>query len=209
MKTCILILFTFSLSLDVACGIKCYECQARNADHCVGKEHQCPEGSSCMTVSELFMLNNKTNHSIQKRCSLNVACNTTQYSLVSEKAQFDILTTCCERDLCNDGGFQMPKITTDRKGYECPACVSVGTELCTPNITTTCREESDKCALFVGSFKSPDDVDGTVTGQGCASLQVCSHDYTQAVGLYVKDIKEFKCYDPEIKPQPVVKNSEE
>ncbi|XP_072283239.1 phospholipase A2 inhibitor CNF-like [Pyxicephalus adspersus] len=197
MKTFILmlILFTFSFSLDVACGVMCYKCEGRNTDTCTGEKHQCPEGSVCMTVSQLDVYNG-TYHSVQRRCSLNLPCNTTQYAFANENTTFDIVITCCEGDLCNDGPFQMPEIPIVKKGYECPVCSSVDIKLCTAKRNTTCRNESDKCGEFVGLLKRPDGVELNFTAQGCGSHHVCTHDFSQLIGWYVQSTKDFRCYDP-------------
>ncbi|XP_072282889.1 CD59 glycoprotein-like [Pyxicephalus adspersus] len=136
-------------------SVKCYECHAHNAENCHGKEIECPEGSRCMTVSEKFGCNH-TYYSVMKRCSMNLACNTSMYAYVNNDVYYELSYYCCNGDLCNSGGISLPNKTYEFNGPECPACSAFDTlEKCTPVTTTVCRNATDNCAYLTGRVRKP------------------------------------------------------
>ncbi|KAM5132730.1 uncharacterized protein ACMZJ9_019509 isoform 2-T2 [Mantella aurantiaca] len=196
MKTVCAVLLLLSFCLSTVLSIKCYTCHARNSKDCRGKETECPEGSSCMTVYEKFGCN-KTYYSIQKRCSLNLHCNKNMYAYVNGDIYFELSQKCCEGDLCNNGTNEMPNKTYDNNGPECPVCASFDTlERCKPTGRTVCRSSTDQCGLLVGWLKKPDGVSTKYSVQGCVSGNSCQYDCSQSVGYFMEKIIEFKCWLP-------------
>ncbi|KAM5132669.1 uncharacterized protein ACMZJ9_019446 [Mantella aurantiaca] len=186
--------------------VKCYTCHARNAEHCQSEETECPEGSSCMTVYE-NMGCNKTYNSIQKRCSLNLPCNSSMYAYVNEDVHFDLSYKCCEEDLCSN---EMPNETYEYNGPECPVCASFDTlEPCKPVGITVCRSATDYCVLYIGWLVKPDGVKTKFSAQGCMSKASCERDFSQMVGFRTKTTLEAKCWLPKLEGYQSVNNPEE
>ncbi|KAM5132724.1 uncharacterized protein ACMZJ9_019506 isoform 2-T2 [Mantella aurantiaca] len=206
MKTVCAVLLLLSFCLSTVLTTKCYTCLARNAENCQGEETECPEGSSCMTVSEKFGCN-KTYYSIQKRCSMNLHCNKSMYAYVDGNIYFDLSYKCCEGNLCNN---EMPNETYDYNGPECPVCSSFDTlEPCKPVGTTVCRSATDYCSLFTGWIIKPDGVKTKFSARGCMSKESCERDFSQVVGFRAKMILKAKCWLPKLEGYPSVNNPEE
>ncbi|XP_077311996.1 uncharacterized protein LOC143932935 [Lithobates pipiens] len=202
MKTVAVIVLIFCFGLSTVENIKCYECRQANAKFCKGEEVECPDGSSCMTVSSNAGINH-TYYSIQKRCSLNMKCNHSMYAYVNEDVYFELSIDCCDGDLCNNGGHMIKNKTYDYNGPECPACVSYDTlEVCEPVTTTICRSKTDHCNFFAGYLEKPDGVKTKFSVQGCMSEMGCLYDFSQIVGLKVSGVKTKGCKVLNLKHQP-------
>ncbi|XP_077311998.1 protein RoBo-1-like [Lithobates pipiens] len=201
MKTIGVVLLLLFFGLSTGEKLKCYEGQCPNSEYCKGEVTECPEGSSCMTISEKSGFNH-TYYSTKKRCSMNLECNSSMYAYVNADVYFDLAYDCCDNDLCNNGTNIMTNITYEFNGPECPACVSYDTlELCKPVTNTICRSKTDFCAYLVGRVKKPDGVETKFSVQGCMSNQSCNSDYSQAVGYRMKSISKYKCWLPKPKHQ--------
>ncbi|XP_073457346.1 uncharacterized protein [Aquarana catesbeiana] len=192
-----LLLLTFSLFAVLANNITCYKCHARNSDYCKGEDHQCPAHSGCMTLYEKLECYGSF-HSIKKRCAYDLPCNITMYAYSNESIFFGLATKCCHNDHCNDGVFEIPKISNETDGCLCPSCFAANTtEMCNAEKKTVCKGETDQCVQFIGSAKTPSGVEANFTGQGCMSKNACQFDFTTLIGIYVYNIKLLKCYDPD------------
>ncbi|KAM5132728.1 uncharacterized protein ACMZJ9_019507 isoform 3-T3 [Mantella aurantiaca] len=208
MKTVCAVLLLLSFCISTVLSINCYTCHAHNSKDCRGKETECPEGSSCMTVSEKLGCN-KTYYSIQKRCSMNMHCNRSMYAYIDGNVYYDLSQKCCEGDLCNNGTYEMPNETYEYNGPECPVCSSLdNSEPCKPVGTTVCRSATDYCFLCTGFFLKADGVKTTYSARGCMSNVSCEYDFSQAVGFRTMKILKAKCWLPKSEGYPSVNNPE-
>ncbi|XP_068099458.1 lymphocyte antigen 6 complex locus protein G6d-like [Hyperolius riggenbachi] len=175
---------------------KCNSCHGRDSENCEGEEILCPEGSACMTVSEEINILGYTFHSIFKRCALNLPCNKLSRTFVSSDNYMLLSTECCEGDLCNSGGFNMPYDNSEHLGPECPACFEINTlGGCEADIATICPGTDDKCLNLVGTVLKPDGVKADFSAQGCVSPDLSHSDYTSLAGLAFYSYNQ-NYYDP-------------
>lgn len=187
------------LSTAAAAALKCYHCHEKNSDKCKQEEKECPEGESCITISEEYKLNG-TYHSIYKGCSRNIPCDRIPYGKVNNDVYLLYSTNCCDTDLCNDKFFEMPE-DDEPSGIVCESCfVPNSVEDCTSDTKIMCRGKDDKCLTFAGEVEKPDGVVLNYTAKGCMSTLGCQLELSQLVGIDVLNEISFKCTDNP--PQP-------
>ncbi|KAM5132436.1 phospholipase A2 inhibitor gamma subunit B-like [Mantella aurantiaca] len=195
---CYSLLFLFMQLLVPAHCITCYTCQASNSETCKHVEAKCPDGNSCMTVSEEYYTRGKTYHSVLKRCARNLPCNIQVYGNAGPGFHIKSYLKCCTGDLCNTDSYELPKNETkENSGILCPYCNKYDTlDGCNATKYTVCWGETDLCAIFRGTIKRPDGVLFNTSAQGCSSANACIYDYSEVASMKIVSFEENRCYTP-------------
>ncbi|KAM4652208.1 phospholipase A2 inhibitor NAI-like [Discoglossus pictus] len=154
MKLLIFCLCSLSGFRTTAYGTFCQSCYQLGSDKCKEKTIYCPEDSKCITISEIMNLEGFILQTFYKGCAGNLSCDTLSYGS-AESSSFAQSYNCCSGNYCNTGTFSKPPTDSDKfNGIQCPSCFQLGLKECISTKTKMCRGSQNKCAQFIGRYRT-------------------------------------------------------
>ncbi|XP_075135333.1 phospholipase A2 inhibitor and Ly6/PLAUR domain-containing protein-like [Leptodactylus fuscus] len=177
--------------------LRCIKCFQKNSDSCDGPSVPCGKNATgCLTLHELYDVDNDTYHSVEKNCNVQYPCGQTMYASNFLDACLQAHIECCDANNCNTFNYSMPSDDGKRKGGFCPGCFSKSLTECANKRTIQCKEKDDQCYHYIGTVRDPGGNEMNATFRGCLSKAGCALGFGAMRGVEELNTQTFDCTEP-------------
>ncbi|XP_077312202.1 phospholipase A2 inhibitor gamma subunit B-like [Lithobates pipiens] len=196
----ILAFLVFSGVIATGSAKSCITCEAHgDVNNCAGDLQECPNDDDfCVTQKESSIIGTDIKITVKKSCmpaSNKNVCRPEPMTLDCGKMTFYVYSECCFEDQCNSNGLQMPAISTEKNGRQCPTCFVENEDVCPESATEMkdCTGHAKTCFDFSGNVQRPESEDKLYSFKGCADGNLCTTDLTLLPGCKVGSNAKFTC----------------